>query len=493
MKTSKPTAEEIAALKSKVDPLLKDWISSKTNRRCPHSLLPSKLAKLINLPTKELERYFDYCIPIGFYGWLSRTKVTIAENVIRAHPDWDDKTIADFAGYDSIDEFVGAYESAYGLSPAWWRYFNLPACKSNYYYTGELYLHLSPLIAAWEESKDYCLSSTSQKQLAQTLGVTVSELELYYRRCHNTTFERRLGELRIQEAKRLILENPKLKTTELTDMVGYRDAFVFSQEFYRITGQLPIEWRKGNVPGYQNSKREYIFDDEGVVEWIRKKGYCTPNLTLKAVARQVGFAEFRFAQYLAQVENKTFAEWISNLRLKEAKRLLKYYSSLTTEQVARRIGISGKTGFYSWFQQNTGMTPDAWRKAHWTAMANTPSKTKRPVIVSLDPTKIKAVQKETLESHSILSDIFVEEDEQLPGNQNGNEATLVELLQTLLSKDKWDKPEFNELCSSRSLLPGFVIEVINDIAYEKVGDIVIDDDGDCLLINTEYGEMLCNS
>ncbi len=161
--------------------------------------------------------------------------------------------------------------------------------------------------------------------------------------------------------------------------------------------------------------------------------------------------------------------------------------------MASRIGISGKTGFYTWFQQNTGMTPDAWRKAHSSAMADTPSETKRPVIVSLDPTKIKAVQKETSESHSILSDIFVDEDEQLPDNQNGNEATLVELLQTLLSKDKWDKPEFNELCSSRSLLPGFVIEVINDIAYEKVGDIVINDDGDCLLINTEYGEMLCNS
>jgi len=493
MKTPKPTAEETAALKSKVEPLLQDWISSKTRRRSPHSLMPSKLAKLINLPSKDLERYFDYCIPIGFYGWWARTKVIVAENVMRAHPDWEDQIIADFVGYDSENEFVGAYESTYGVSPARWRFINLPSSKSKFYYTGELFLRLKPLIAAWEESKDYCLFSASKKLLAKTLEITVSELELFYQKCYNTTFEQRIGELRIQEAKRLILENPTLKTAELADMVGYRDAFYFSQVFYRITGQLPNEWKKKNVPGYQNYKREHIFDDEGVVEWTRKKGYCTPNLTLKAVARQVGFADFRFAQYLAQVENKTFAEWISDLRLKEAKRLLQYYPSLTIEQVASRIGISGKTGFYTWFQQNTGMTPDAWRKAHSSAMADTPSETKRPVIVSLDPTKIKAVQKETSESHSILSDIFVDEDEQLPDNQNGNEATLVELLQTLLSKDKWDKPEFNELCSSRSLLPGFVIEVINDIAYEKVGDIVINDDGDCLLINTEYGEMLCNS
>lgn len=265
MKTSKPTAEEIVALKSKVEPLLQDWICSKTTKRSPNSLFPSKLAKQINLPTKELERYFEYCIPIGFYGWLAKAKVTIAENVMRAHPDWEDQAIAEFVGYNSEYDFIRAYESTYGVSPFRWRCINLPS----FYHIGEVFSRLPPLIEAWEESKGYCLSSTSKKQFAQTLEITVFELELYYRRCYNTTFEQRTEELRIQEAERLILENPELDSAELADMVGYIDAFCFNQMFYRITGQLPIEWKIKNVPGFQNSNRNHIFDDEGVDEWIK--------------------------------------------------------------------------------------------------------------------------------------------------------------------------------------------------------------------------------
>lgn len=614
MKTSKPTAEEIAALKSKVEPLLQDWISSKTRRRSPYSLMPSKLAKLINLPTKELEMYFDYCIPIGFYGWLAKTKVTIAENVMRAHPNWDDKTIADFVGYDNKDEFVNAFEYTYRLSPARWRFINLPAAKSRFYYEGELFHRLPPLLSAWEESKDYCLSSASKKQLAQYLEITVYELELYFQRCLNTTFEKRIDKLRIQEAKKLILENPNLKTTDLAHMVGYGDSFFFSQVFYNLTGKLPEEWRKTNIPGYHNPKREQVFDDEGVEEWIQKKRYCRPNLPLKIVAQECGFSDFRFIQYLREVKNKSFDEWISELRFDEAKRILINNPSLSTEKVGISIGIS-KTGFIAWFKERVGYTPEewrgkvfagketgaespehipflspsarnkvekwikdkgfceqrlslsyvakkigisadqlssyyykegfrqfpvwisklrieeslkllvdypsmqiveistrvgmtdvkifraifkkvtgtlpiAWRKQHIDSGESSTIPSVTPIDFTIDIEKLKEIQRETSESHMILSDIFKEDDDvhEVKIAKPDKDTAVTDILRRLLEKDSWSRKEFDSLCERSSLLPGYVLEQINDIAYETVGDLLIEEEKDSISVALEYKE-----
>ena len=103
------------------------------------------------------------------------------------------------------------------------------------------------------------------------------------------------------------------------------------------------------------------FDDEDVKKWIRRKGFCKSNLSIKGVARECGFSDTRFAQYLRQEENATFNEWISKLRMEEAKRILLNQSSLPTEQVGKRLGFSTKSGFMTWFKQQTGMTPEAWR------------------------------------------------------------------------------------------------------------------------------------
>lgn len=103
------------------------------------------------------------------------------------------------------------------------------------------------------------------------------------------------------------------------------------------------------------------FDDEDVKKWIRRKGFCKSNLSIKGVARECGFSDARFAQYLRQEEDATFNEWISKLRLDEAKRILLNQSSLPTEQVGKRLGFSTKSGFMTWFKQQTGMTPEAWR------------------------------------------------------------------------------------------------------------------------------------
>ena len=84
---------------------------------------------------------------------------------------------------------------------------------------------------------------------------------------------------------------------------------------------------------------------------------------------------------------------------------------------------------------------------------------------------------------SIFTDDEIEENKAV--NKKAEDA-VVALVSTVLEKEKWTRDEFNNLCSKHSIMPGFAIERINDIAFEQVDDILIDDAGDFLYVNTDY-------
>ncbi|MPN21176.1 Melibiose operon regulatory protein [bioreactor metagenome] len=59
----------------------------------------------------------------------------------------------------------------------------------------------------------------------------------------------------------------------------------------------------------------------------------------------------------------TLSEYVGNLRLEEAKRLL----SDTNDEIidiAYSIGFGGLSSFYRFFKNSTGLSPAAYRKEH---------------------------------------------------------------------------------------------------------------------------------
>ena len=50
--------------------------------------------------------------------------------------------------------------------------------------------------------------------------------------------------------------------------------------------------------------------------------------------------------------------------------------------------------------------------------------------------------------------------------------------------------EVENMCKDRGLLLGAVLEQINDFAYERIEDAVIEDDGDYIYITLDYKEQL---
>ncbi len=110
---------------------------------------------------------------------------------------------------------------------------------------------------------------------------------------------------------------------------------------------------------------------------------------------------------------------------------------------------------------------------------------------SLDTHKLSKLEEQTKESHDMLSEIFTSEDAgstEVVAKTTSDPA--LEILNILLNKECWARAEVEELCKSRRLIIGFVLERINDFAYAKINDSVIEDDGDDIYITTEYKDKL---
>ena len=106
----------------------------------------------------------------------------------------------------------------------------------------------------------------------------------------------------------------------------------------------------------------------------------------------------------------------------------------------------------------------------------------------LDEIKLQEFKQQTQIAQELLSDIFTEEEEvHLPDSKTSN--AVVEALQKLLEKDTWQREEVQELLGANVMI-GNMLEQINDYAYSKVDDIVVEEDGDTIYVTTEYKEQL---
>lgn len=633
--------EQLDALKKKVESSLSKWIRYKRYHR--NDWTYELLAKDTGAKKNDLTDYFKYVEPIGFHAWTDKLRIEEAKESMAFYTDEFFTYIPSVLGFSGSNEFKAAFIRFVGQSPEIWRRDKAQRIQSGDDPLSPKFNKALDKVAssfnAWVAEKKYHGAELTHRKIAKALQVSDTELYLYCTWVLKKTITEKVIDLRIEEAKQIILANPALDIIAVANQVGYSTAGAFTRQFEKRTGYTPGNWRKKECPDYvrviqrtSSGPSTFIsytkpdkntpiqFDDEDVKKWIRKKGYCQSNLSIKSVARECGFLDTRFAQYLRQEENATFNEWISKLRLEEAKRILLNQSSLPTEQVGKRLGFSTKAGFITWFKQQTGVTPESWRtgvlskkvsKAEADIRTNVyiPQEVRRtiekwiedkgycksrlslasvaevigvtidqlsiffynegfnqfPVWISnlrireaqrllitypsmqivsvaakigmtdvkifrgifkrlvgelptdwreknrkrsvaevmtsierrpakpfsLDAEKLKDIESTTSQAQSILSDIFSEEESEVPMEVNKKaEYTVMLLIGLVLKKEQWSRPEFDNLCADHSILPGYAIERINDLAFERVDDILIDDAGDVLYVNTDYKDKL---
>lgn len=89
--------------------------------------------------------------------------------------------------------------------------------------------------------------------------------------------------------------------------------------------------------------------------------YKNANLTLPVLAKKLGVSVPVLSQFLNDNLAKSFAQFINEYRINEAKALLDAQPNMTVDVVAELSGYNSQSTFYSAFKQFTNTTPAKYR------------------------------------------------------------------------------------------------------------------------------------
>lgn len=100
-----------------------------------------------------------------------------------------------------------------------------------------------------------------------------------------------------------------------------------------------------------------------VERWIECGGYLKSGVNMPSVASEIGIPQYQLSGWLRQ-QNCKYSEWMTSLRIEEAKRVIKSHPDWSNESVAEHCGFSDRTYFQKKFKEKTGMTPADYLNSH---------------------------------------------------------------------------------------------------------------------------------
>lgn len=103
---------------------------------------------------------------------------------------------------------------------------------------------LERIARAAENSAILCRAGLSLRGLAAIVRIPPYRLSICFNTRLKTTFPAWLNALRIERARRLILERPERSILAVAIEVGYTSRAVFNNQFLRIVGMTPSEYRR---------------------------------------------------------------------------------------------------------------------------------------------------------------------------------------------------------------------------------------------------------
>ena len=95
----------------------------------------------------------------------------------------------------------------------------------------------------WVKQKKYVEFDKSREELAAQLNTTREILHLYFTTRKGVDFKTWRTELRVEEAKRLLLKNKDVSVNIIGEMAGFSDRSNFHRQFVKIVGCSPRQWR----------------------------------------------------------------------------------------------------------------------------------------------------------------------------------------------------------------------------------------------------------
>lgn len=93
------------------------------------------------------------------------------------------------------------------------------------------------------------------------------------------------------------------------------------------------------------------------------QNHFSEQITMEEVSNSVGLSTAYFSVLFKKSEEEGFAKYLTNVRIGEAKRLLRE-SQLTVAEICRRVGYHDLKHFTHIFEKATGVKPATYRKLY---------------------------------------------------------------------------------------------------------------------------------
>lgn len=112
------------------------------------------------------------------------------------------------------------------------------------------YGDLEAALGKWVSERKYREYDKSREEIAAEIGTTKELLNQYFAQEMGKDFRTWRTELRIADAKELLVSDMKTSTNIIGEMVGFSDRSNFHRQFTKIVGCSPKHWRDtgGNIP-----------------------------------------------------------------------------------------------------------------------------------------------------------------------------------------------------------------------------------------------------
>lgn len=102
---------------------------------------------------------------------------------------------------------------------------------------------LETALEQWVSQKRFREYDKSREEIARELNTTKEVLNHYFISRKKVDFKTWRTELRIEEAKRLLLQDKKASTNIIAEASGFSDRSNFHRQFVKIVGYSPKQWR----------------------------------------------------------------------------------------------------------------------------------------------------------------------------------------------------------------------------------------------------------
>ncbi len=96
-------------------------------------------------------------------------------------------------------------------------------------------------------------------------------------------------------------------------------------------------------------------------EIIKSRLYLQPDFSREELIKTIYIPKNKFAQLFKQYAGKSFPNYMNNLRLEHAAKMLKEYPDYTVDSIARSCGMSTVQTFHRLFLEKFGVTPAEFR------------------------------------------------------------------------------------------------------------------------------------